>query len=249
MQQNVTEKDLKALYNAVFEDEQDFCDRFFERFYSPCNVYYKTYNEKLCSALHLLPVFLKDRQDVLSAGYIFAAATYPEYRGKGYMGELIKEAIDKAKNKGFDMIFLITAEQSLKEYYKRFGFVSVSAEKEVEVSAENGNIEKIPPEMVAEILNNENGACVCRDEKHIKDILYVYSANGYQNEKGMCIAYKAGNIAVVPKFTGDISVCSDVCKEFGVIKALVTCSASTMVLPLSKRAEQITRFNLDFMFN
>lgn len=249
MLQNVTEQKLKNLYNSVFEGEEDFCQRFFERFYHPYNVYCKTEEGNLCSALHVIDTLLKDKKRFYSAGYIFAAATYPEYRGKGYMGELIKEAIEGAKNKGTDILFLIVAEEGLKEYYKRFGFVSVSNEKETELFASNGEVDKISPDRVAELLNNEKGVCIYRDEHRIKDLLYVYGARAYQNQKGMCIAYKAGNIAVVPKFVGDISVCADVCNTLNTPKAVVTQSTGTMVLPLSEKAKQINDFNLDFLFN
>ncbi len=249
MQPNVTENQLKQLYNAVFEDEADFCDRFFQRFYHPYNVYCKTEGGKLCSALHVIDVTLKDKKEFYSAGYIFAAATYPEYRGKGYMGELIKDAIEGAKNKDTDMLFLIVAEEGLKEYYKRFGFVSVSDEKETELSASNGEVDRIPPKRVAELLNNEKGICVYRTENHIKDLLYVYGAKAYRNGKGMCIAYKAGGISVIPKYLGDISVCADVCNTLGTKKATVTLSPGVMVLSLSQKAKLKNQFSIDLLFN
>lgn len=249
MQPNVTEKQLKELYNAVFEDEEDFCDRFFNRFYHPLNVYCKTEEGKLCSALHVIDVTLKDEKRFYRAGYIFAAATYPEYRGKGYMGELIKDAIEGAKNKGTDMLFLIVAEEGLKQYYKKFGFVSVSDEEETELSASNGEVESISPEIVAELLNNEKGVSIYRTEDHIKDLLYVYGARAYRNQKGMCIAYKAGNIAVVPKYVGDISVCADVCNTLGTKKATVTLSPGVMVLPLSQKSKLKNQFSIDLLFN
>ncbi|MBQ8533588.1 MAG: GNAT family N-acetyltransferase [Clostridia bacterium] len=249
MQPNVTEKQLKELYNAVFEDEADFCDRFFNRFYHPLNVYCKTEEGKLCSALHVIDVTLKDEKRFYRAGYIFAAATYPEYRGKGYMGELIKDAIEGAKNKGTDMLFLIVAEEGLKQYYKKFGFVSVSDEEETELSASNGEVESISPEIVAELLNNEKGVSIYRTKDHIKDLLYVYGARAYRNQKGMCIAYKAGNIAVVPKYVGDISVCSEVCTTLKAEKVLATKTAGTMVLPISENAQIKGCFKLNFILN
>lgn len=53
---------------------------------------------------------------------IFGVNTIPEYRKKGYAGELIKRAIDDAKEQGRKGLVL-TCKQGLVAYYEKFGFV------------------------------------------------------------------------------------------------------------------------------
>lgn len=53
---------------------------------------------------------------------IFGVNTIPKYRKKGYVGELIKRAIDDAKEQGRKGLVL-TCKQGLVAYYEKFGFV------------------------------------------------------------------------------------------------------------------------------
>ena len=54
---------------------------------------------------------------------IFGVNTIPEYRKKGYAGELIKHAIEDARVQGRKGLVL-TCKERLISYYSRFGFVS-----------------------------------------------------------------------------------------------------------------------------
>ncbi|MBR2742160.1 MAG: GNAT family N-acetyltransferase [Clostridia bacterium] len=54
---------------------------------------------------------------------IFGVNTLPEYRGRGYAGELINRAISDARAAGRSGVVL-TCKRGLLEYYARFGFVS-----------------------------------------------------------------------------------------------------------------------------
>lgn len=54
--------------------------------------------------------------------YIYAAATLPEYRGRGVFGELLRYALETARSEGCVGSFLRPAEPSLQGYYERFGY-------------------------------------------------------------------------------------------------------------------------------
>ena len=54
--------------------------------------------------------------------YIYAAATHPDYRGRGLFGDLLVFAQEEAKREGCIGSFLHPAEPSLAEYYARFGY-------------------------------------------------------------------------------------------------------------------------------
>ena len=54
---------------------------------------------------------------------IFGVNTLPEYRRRGYAGELIQRAINDAKAQGRSGIVL-TCKDKLVDYYAKFGFVN-----------------------------------------------------------------------------------------------------------------------------
>ena len=54
---------------------------------------------------------------------IFGVNTIPEYRRRGYAGELIQRAIDDARIQGREGLVL-TCKDKLVDYYAKFGFVS-----------------------------------------------------------------------------------------------------------------------------
>ena len=54
---------------------------------------------------------------------IFGVNTIPEYRKRGYAGELIKRAIEDAREQGRSGLVL-TCKDKLVDYYAKFGFVN-----------------------------------------------------------------------------------------------------------------------------
>lgn len=70
------------------------------------------------SMVYSLPATLGEQR----LQYIYAAATLPEYRGRGIFGELLRFALEIAKGEGCVGSFLHPAEPSLAAYYARFGY-------------------------------------------------------------------------------------------------------------------------------
>ena len=114
---NCQTEDLKQLWEVVFGDTREVTNAFFENAFFPDGCFYESADGKAVSALYLLPVTLGDKKGF----YLYAAATMPANRGKGYMAKLIKEALRYAKTVA-DFVYLCPAEQSLYDYYRRFGF-------------------------------------------------------------------------------------------------------------------------------
>ena len=113
-------EDLKHLWELVFGDARTVPDAFFENAFFPDGCFYESADGKAVSALYLLPVTLGSKKGF----YLYAAATLPAYRGQGIMSKLIKEALQYAKSTA-DFVYLCPAEDSLYEYYRRFGFVQI----------------------------------------------------------------------------------------------------------------------------
>ena len=112
----------RALYRQAFgDDEPEFEKALFDNCFKYCK--FISENEKIVSMLFLMPTVLKTEVYNLNCGYIYAAATLKECRGKGYMSRLIKEIGNNIP------LFLKPANDSLIKFYKNLGFKTVSAEK------------------------------------------------------------------------------------------------------------------------
>lgn len=114
---------LLALYRACFpEDDPSFWKWIFERLYCPGNTLNLREEGKIVASLQMLPCALRLKEQTFSAHYIYAAATLPEWQGKGLMAKLLEQAAQEGRRRGQDFSILITQEDSLLDYYVRFGY-------------------------------------------------------------------------------------------------------------------------------
>lgn len=111
------------LYREAFPDNDiPFETALFEDCFSYCK--YIKENGKIISMLFALPCELKEDNTKTECIYIYAAATLKEYRSKGYMHKLLEEV-----KKTDPTVFLRPANEGLIEYYKKFGFKCIAAQK------------------------------------------------------------------------------------------------------------------------
>ncbi len=106
-----------ALWQEAFGDSEEYI-RFFHNTHSSCVCLTLADEDGLASALYLIDGELCSQKGL----YLFAAATFKKYRGKGYMAKLLQKAEDYAKQKRKSFIALVPAQGSLFEYYSRFGY-------------------------------------------------------------------------------------------------------------------------------
>lgn len=117
--------ELKKLWIDTFGDTKEYVNAFFDKFYSPDNVIVYKENGKIVSSLYMIDYCLKYEDKYYKIMYLYALATDNEYRGKGIMSMLIDKADKIMHNKGYAGAFLIPAEESLYDYYGRFGFTDI----------------------------------------------------------------------------------------------------------------------------
>ena len=139
---------LIELWIKVFGDERDYIELLFPENKCICDVFAVAYGETLCSALYLLDCTLNYKGSAYKGKYLYAAATDPQFRGKGLMASLITEAEQYCKASGIDFISLVPADEGLYGYYNKFGFVEamhrrcitvpkdISCENAVEIKAD-----------------------------------------------------------------------------------------------------------------
>lgn len=112
----------EALWADAFGDSPDF-QRDFYRLCAPDGPLVLLEDGELRSMLALpeLALVLADGRR-LRAGYIYALATRPACRGRGYAAMLIETAAGLARNRGLDCLLTVPAQPSLFSFFARCGF-------------------------------------------------------------------------------------------------------------------------------
>ena len=123
------ESDLSDLFTEAFGDKA-FTDLFFRTAYSPDRCL-AAFDGSLLAALHWFDCTLDGRK----AAYVYGIAAFEACRGQGIGSELIRFSISHLRRRGYSVIALVPAEESLFPYYERFGFRAVSTISESAVSA------------------------------------------------------------------------------------------------------------------
>ena len=120
----MTEREqLLALYGACFpEDDPQFWNWVFDKLYRAENTLTVRKNDRIVASLQMLPCEMQMGEQRFPAHYIYAAATLPEWQGKGLMAGLLAQAEEEGRRRGQAFSVLITQEDSLLDYYARFGY-------------------------------------------------------------------------------------------------------------------------------
>lgn len=118
-EQLVIKEKMRHLYRACFEDSDEYIEYFFMNKYAHTRIYTHFENGELASGLHIIIKQLKIADTIIDLPYIVAAATYPQYRNKGYMRELILQVAR-------DYAPLVALYPFSHKYYEQFGFFSIN---------------------------------------------------------------------------------------------------------------------------
>ncbi len=121
---------LKALWKIVFEDDDEDIDIFFDTWFSPALTVVIQEGPTPVSAAYILPVGqialrgdCREKSDRLDCAMIYAIATLPECRGRGYGEAVTRAAAELAAQKGYPAVVLKPAGDDLFEFYaKRSAF-------------------------------------------------------------------------------------------------------------------------------
>lgn len=113
---------LIDLWRLCFGDSEDFIRLFFDRVYREENALTLEREGRILCALHIVPYRMLVAGHEWSLAYVCGVATWPEYRRRGLMGQLMRQAIDVMAGRGYDLTALIPATPALFEYYRTFGY-------------------------------------------------------------------------------------------------------------------------------
>ncbi len=111
---------LKKLWSIVFGDNEADIDYFFNIYFSPELTVVIDEGDVPVSAAYILPVgtLALPGSAPLGCAMIYAIATHPECRGRGYGEAVTRAAGDLAVKKGFPAVVLKPANDGLFEFYK-----------------------------------------------------------------------------------------------------------------------------------
>ena len=110
------------LWKEAFGDTKEDICFFLDAHFKPENTVVNDIDGKITSVLFLLEGFMNINDCDYPSYYLYAACTLKEYRGRGQMAELLDFAAKTAQNRKKYFVCLKPAEESLFDYYSRFGY-------------------------------------------------------------------------------------------------------------------------------
>ena len=117
------ERQLRELWQACFHEPARPVNFYLRALYSPENCLVYSYGDRLASMVHLLPcrVQLADGETA-EAHYIYAAATFPEFRGRGFVSSLLACAAMRGMERGQSYSAVLPAHDGLIPLYEKAGY-------------------------------------------------------------------------------------------------------------------------------
>ena len=110
--------ELHRLWETVFGDPPELVQAFFDRFPPEISGWVLRHDGKICSAAYLIPGnWYINRSEMQPAAYVYAVATDPKMRGKGFGGQLMQKISAFAEERGL-LLYTRPAEQSLFSWYE-----------------------------------------------------------------------------------------------------------------------------------
>jgi len=93
-------KKLKELWKVSFNEDPEFLEKFFSERTSIDKIAVNIVNNHIVSALHMLPYDIEIGAGIVKASYIVGAATFKQFRYKGYMEGLIIYTLNVMRERG-----------------------------------------------------------------------------------------------------------------------------------------------------
>ena len=112
------------LWKESFGDTDDFIRLWFERVYKEEQTFVIRQNGQIVSALQIIPYEMTYYGTTIPVGYICGVCTLPSERGKGFMNQLMQQAINEMSNLHYALAVLIPATPRLFDLYRRYDFAN-----------------------------------------------------------------------------------------------------------------------------
>ncbi len=133
--------ELKNLWREIFKDPDDYIENFFLHRMKLDHTFVGRENGEIVSTAYMLKSdLLSNSGKIISAFYMCGISTREEYRGKGYSGKVIEVCFEHAREENADLCYLVPANRSLFDFYKKSGMVPFTSILKQELTPEEGII-------------------------------------------------------------------------------------------------------------
>lgn len=207
---------LQQLFNLCFPGEEDFGAWFFSTIYAPEKTMVYEQDGTVIAMVHLLERTVHDGQQAYRASYIYAVATDPKEQGKGIMRQLLQAVFAQNHADGIDCSILITQNDSLFDYYSRFGYQTqfLAAQEQVAAKDSQISITQVADAMLGECNALYEASCkgllhAVRTVQHWQEILQVYrpiscvTLDEHGTVKAYAFGFFEGDCAVITEAMGE----------------------------------------------
>lgn len=120
--ENKFKEKLISNISSCFPNTTPVLEFYFENKFEPgyCNALIT--DDEVASSVQVLPQEIILAGHSFTAKYIYAAATSPNFRRKGYMKNLLDFTANNEKNKNTDFLFLVPCGKDIEKYYEKLGY-------------------------------------------------------------------------------------------------------------------------------
>lgn len=197
----------RPLYEEVFsEDSESFVDYYYTEKTRDNQIYVVEEDGEIQSMIHLNPYKLMVNGMEKDANYIVAVATREKYRGRGYMGTLLKETLRDMYKAGESFTFLMPAAEAIYEPYdfrtvyeqeRRFS----PADQQAKLTMEDGRTCQVSPlkeEELTELADAANRALSSRYQVYAlrSEAYYRRLQKEYASDGGKLMVYREGDAVI-----------------------------------------------------
>lgn len=113
----------KKIWQECFLDSESEVEFYFKNLYDRHKYLILEEDDEIKASLHENPYKLNFNGTVFDSIYLVGLAVSPEYRGKGYMDQLMREALIENRKREIPFIFLSPINP---EIYRKYGFEYVT---------------------------------------------------------------------------------------------------------------------------
>jgi len=202
--QTIHKQELKLMWKRCFpKDRQAFIDYWFDNIFSPSNALIHTVDNRPAAFLQIIPYKINNGKNPLKAAYLSGIMTHPDFRGRGFASSLTQEAIETARKRGFDLVFLIPQNKKLQPFYGKLGFESCSQQSffntidnKQGISNEKVSVFKSPDPKIFKVYNRllrKIPYAVLKTESQFKHVLWDFfdgSNRVFLNENAVAFVTK-----------------------------------------------------------
>jgi GNAT superfamily N-acetyltransferase len=129
-------EELKNIWRACFNDADAYIDLYFSERYLPKNTFVHCQAGRGVAMMTLLPVTVVTPHEELAARYLYAVATLPEFRNKGFSLSLAQQADEQARDENCALEIVAPATPELFHFYARQGFSTIFHHRIIRFSAD-----------------------------------------------------------------------------------------------------------------